>query len=352
VRAGKSVPGVAFGVGAYLSWGLFPAFFGLLVFADAVEILAQRIVWTLAVALVLLAVAGRLREMRQIDARTWRLAALASVAISINWGVYVYGVTSGHVVECALGYFTNPLVTVAFGVLIFRERLAAAQWVALGLGAAAVVVLTVDYGRPPYIALTLAITFALYGLVKKVIRLDAMRGLAAEGLVSAPFALAFLVFLTVTGSNTLFAGPVEAGLLIATGPVTLVPLLLFAVAAQRVPLSTMGLVQYLTPALQMAWGVAVAHEPMPASRWAGFALIWVALAIFTADALRRNRLARRETHSQLVAAQTSAPSAAVDGTPADDTAPVEDRTPAAKSLPGEKAVPGEMAVPSEKGSAR
>lgn len=330
VRAVRSVPGVAFGVGAYFAWGLFPGFFGLLGFADAVEILAQRIVWTLAVALVALAVAGRLRQLREIDARTWRLAALASAAIAVNWGVYVYGVTSGHVVECALGYFTNPLVTVAFGVLIFRERLAAAQWVALGLGAVAVVVLTLDYGRPPYIALTLAVTFALYGLVKKVIQLDAMRGLAAEGLVSAPFALIFLVFLTVTGSNTLFTGPAEAALLMATGPVTLVPLLLFAVAAQRVPLSTMGLLQYLTPALQMAWGVAVAHEPMPASRWAGFALIWIALAIFTTDALRRNRLSRRETRSPLEPMQDPLSSAALDG------AAVENARPSAASVPDDK----------------
>lgn len=330
VRAVRSVPGVAFGVGAYFAWGLFPGFFGLLGFADAIEILAQRIVWTLAVALVALAVAGRLRQLREIDARTWRLAALASAAIAVNWGVYVYGVTSGHVVECALGYFTNPLVTVAFGVLIFRERLAAAQWAALGLGAVAVVVLTLDYGRPPYIALTLAVTFALYGLVKKVIQLDAMRGLAAEGLVSAPFALIFLVFLTVTGSNTLFTGPAEAALLMATGPVTLVPLLLFAVAAQRVPLSTMGLLQYLTPALQMAWGVAVAHEPMPASRWAGFALIWIALAIFTTDALRRNRLSRRETRSPLEPTQDPLSSAAPDG------AAVENARPSAASVPGDK----------------
>lgn len=333
MRAGRSLPGVAFGVGAYFTWGLFPAFFGLLAFAGAVEILAQRIVWTLAAALVVLAVAGRLRELRGIDARTWRLAALASGAISINWGVYVYGVTSGHVVECALGYFTNPLVTVAFGVLIFRERLAAAQWVALGLGAAAVVVLTLDYGRPPYIALTLAVSFALYGLIKKVIRLDAMRSLAAEGLVSAPFALAFLVFLALTGSNTLFEGPVEAGLLISTGPVTLVPLLLFAVAAQRVPLSTMGLLQYLTPAMQMAWGVVVAHEPMPASRWAGFALIWTALGIFTADALRRGRHARRVRLTPPLGGEAAAPGSPNRAAPGDDDLAAADDTD--KTAPGD-----------------
>ncbi|MCP2318152.1 chloramphenicol-sensitive protein RarD [Nocardia amikacinitolerans] len=293
MRRIRSIPGVAFGTSAYLIWGLFPAFFGLLAFASAVEVLAQRILWTLVVVLAVLVVTGRLREMAGIDARTWRLAALASAAISINWGVYVYGVTSGHVVECALGYFVNPLVTVGFGVIIFRERLRRAQWAALGLGAAAVAVLTVDYGRPPWIALALACSFALYGLVKKVIPLDALRGIAAEGIVAAPFALAFVLVLLFTGSSAFTSGAGHSALLMSTGPVTLVPLLLFAIAAQRVPLSTMGLLQYLTPALQMAWGVAVAHEPMPASRWAGFALIWAALAIFTTDALLRARRGRR-----------------------------------------------------------
>ncbi|MET9216910.1 MULTISPECIES: EamA family transporter RarD [unclassified Nocardia] len=293
MQRSPSPPGVVFGTGAYLIWGLFPAFFGLLAFASAAEVVAQRIVWTLVVVLIVLALTGRLRAMRGIDARTWRLAAAASAAIAINWGTYVYGVNSGHVVECALGYFINPLVTVAFGVVLFRERLARAQWVALGLGALAVVVLTVDYGRPPVIALVLACSFATYGLVKKVIPLDALRGIAAEGIVAVPFAVAFLIALMATGRTEFTSTPAHFGLMLATGPVTLIPLLLFAVAAQRVPLSTMGILQYLTPALQMAWGVAVMHEPMPASRWAGFALIWAALAVFTTDALRRARRARR-----------------------------------------------------------
>jgi chloramphenicol-sensitive protein RarD len=293
---------VVFGTGAFFIWGLFPAYFGLLAFAGPAEVVAQRILWTLVLVAGVLAAAGRLREMRGIDAKTWRLAAVASAALSLNWGVYVYGVTSGHVVECALGYFINPLVTVAFGVLIFRERLARAQWAAIGLGAFAVAVLTVDYGRPPVIALALACSFATYGLVKKVITLDALRGIAAEGIVAAPFALALVVALMMTGRSEFGSGSGHTALLMTTGPVTLVPLLLFAVGAQRVPLSTMGLLQYLTPALQMAWGVAVAHEPMPASRWAGFALIWAALAIFTGDALRRARNRRRAEVQEIGAA--------------------------------------------------
>lgn len=307
MQRSPSPPGVVFGTGAYLIWGMFPAFFGLLAFASAAEVVAQRIIWTLVVVLIVLALTGRLRQMRGIDARTWRLAAAASAAIAINWGTYVYGVNSGHVVECALGYFINPLVTVAFGVVLFRERLTRAQWLALGLGALAVVVLTVDYGRPPVIALVLACSFATYGLVKKVITLDALRGIAAEGIVAVPFALAFLIALMATGRSEFTSTPAHFGLMLATGPVTLIPLLLFAVAAQRVPLSTMGILQYLTPALQMAWGVAVMHEPMPASRWAGFALIWAALAVFTTDALRRTRRARRATPAPAPVDQVTTP---------------------------------------------
>ncbi|MBC7303207.1 MAG: EamA family transporter RarD [Nocardia sp.] len=302
MQRSSSPPGVVFGAGAYLIWGSFAAFFGLLAFASPAEVVAQRIVWTLVVVLAVLTLTGRLGSLRGIDARTWRLAAAASAALSLNWGVYVFGVTTGHIVECALGYFINPLVTVGIGVLLFRERLTRAQWVALGLGALAVVVLTVDYGRPPVIALILACSFAAYGLIKKVIRLDALPGIAAEGIVAVPFALAFLIVAMAAGSSEMTSTPAHFGLMLATGPVTLLPLLLFAVAAKRVPLSTMGILQYLTPALQMAWGVAVMHEPMPASRWAGFALIWTALAVFTTDALLRARRTRQHSVAEATAA--------------------------------------------------
>lgn len=282
--------GIACGVGAYTFWGAFPVFFGLLTDSGPVEILAHRVVWTLALMLVVTAIAGRWGKLRGLSWRTWALVCSASCAIAVNWGTYIFAVTSGRVVEAALGYFINPLVSVLFGVLIFRERLTRAQLIALTLAVAAVAVITLDYGYPPYIALVLAFSFASYGLVKKVVRLDADTSLTAEGLVAAPFAMGYLVFLAAVGAGTfLQEGPGHAALLMATGPVTALPLLLFAVAAQRVPLSTMGMLQYLTPALQMMWGVFVVHESMPASRWIGFALIWVALAIFTTDALVRAR---------------------------------------------------------------
>lgn len=286
--------GILFGIGAYAMWGAFPAFFGLLEPAGAVEILAHRVVWTLLIMLVVLAVMGRLGSLRGLGLRTWALVAGASAAISINWGTYIYGVVSGRVVETALGYFINPLVSVMLGVVLFRERLRPAQIGALVLAAVAVVVITVDYGHPPVIALTLAFSFATYGLIKKVVPLDPRTSLTAEGVIAAPFAFGYLGFLTVTGASTFVGhGVGHTALMVSAGVVTAAPLLLFGAAAQRVPLSTMGMLQYLTPALQMAWGVAVLHEDMPASRWIGFVLIWAALVVFTTDTLIRARHARR-----------------------------------------------------------
>lgn len=282
--------GIAFGVGAFLLWGTFPAFFGLLGFADPLEVLAHRVVWTLVLMLIVLAMLGRFGSLRGISARTWLLVTAASAAIAVNWGTYIYAVSSGRVVEAALGYFINPLVTVLLGVVLFRERLRRAQIVALATATAAVVVITVDFGKPPVVALVLAGSFAAYGLIKKVVPLDPRTSLTAEGIVAAPFAVGYLVFLGVTGAGAFLSGSGPHSLLLmAAGPVTALPLLLFGVAAQRVKLSTMGMLQYLTPALQMMWGVAVMHEEMPASRWIGFVLIWAALAIFTTDVLFENR---------------------------------------------------------------
>lgn len=296
-RSGSS-SGILYGVAAFLLWGTFPAFFGLLDFADPVEILAHRVVWTLLLMLIVLAFAGRLGSLRGISARTWLLVTAASAAIAVNWGTYIYAVVSGRVVEAALGYFINPLVTVLLGVVIFRERLRPAQIAALVLAATAVVVITVDFGKPPIVALLLAGSFATYGLVKKVVPLDPRTSLTAEGVVAAPFAVGYLVFLGLTGAGAFISsGTGHSLLLLAAGPVTALPLLLFGVAAQRVPLATMGMLQYLTPALQMAWVVAVMHEDMPASRWIGFVLIWAALVIFTTDTFVAGRRSRRSVRS-------------------------------------------------------
>ncbi len=282
--------GLLFGVGAYASWGVFPAFFPLLKPAGAVEVLAHRIVWTSVVMAVLLLAARRMSDLARIDRRTWLLLVCASALISTNWVIYVYAVNNGHVVDAALGYFVNPLVSVLLGVLIFRERLNRAQLVALLIALAAVILLSVEVGDVPVIALGLAGSFGLYGAVKKVVAVDPPVSVGLEAAIAAPLAIGYLVALQLGGHGQFTNhGPGHLVLMILAGPVTAIPLLFFAAAAHRLPLVTLGLLMYLNPAMQMTWGVVVGHEPMPPGRWIGFALIWVALVVFTVDAVRRAR---------------------------------------------------------------
>jgi chloramphenicol-sensitive protein RarD len=227
----------------------------------------------------------------------------AAVLIAANWLVFVYGVNSGHVVETSLGYFINPLVSVVLGVVFFAERLRPPQWAAVGIAAAAVVVLTVDYGRPPWIALGLAATFGLYGLMKKLVRVEAAPGLFLETALVALPALAGLAVLHARGDGTFGnVSPLHTALLVVSGVATAVPLLLFAAATRRIPLSTLGLLQYLTPSMHLAIGVFVYREPMPPARLAGFVLVWIALAAFTTDSLRHARAASRRPIEQPVPA--------------------------------------------------
>jgi chloramphenicol-sensitive protein RarD len=280
--------GVLAGVAAFVWWGLCPGFFPLLLPAGALEVLAHRIVWSALSLFLVLVVARRLGDLRRLTGRTWLLLLAASVLISINWGIYIWAATNGHVVDAALGYFINPLVTVALGVLVFRERIGRWQLIALALAAVAVVVLTAEVGAPPYVAAGLAVTFALYGLVKKVVVADPRVSVAVETFLALPLAGGYLVTLQVLGQGHFLGyGTGHTILLLLAGPVTAVPLLLFAAGAQRLPLITMGLLFYLNPALQMAWGVLVGQEPMPVGRWIGFALIWVALGVMTVGSLRK-----------------------------------------------------------------
>ncbi|GAA4074393.1 EamA family transporter RarD [Streptomyces hundungensis] len=294
--AGQQRAGLLYGIGAYGMWGLVPLFWPLLKPADAMEILAHRMVWSLGlVAVVLLAmrrwvwIGELVRQPRKLG-----LIAVAATVITVNWGVYIWSVNSGHVVEASLGYFINPLVTIAMGVLILKERLRRAQWIAVGVGAAAVVVLTVGYGQPPWISLTLAFSFATYGLVKKQVNLGGLESLAAETAVQFLPALGYLLWLGGQGRATFVTGGAgHAVLLAATGVVTAIPLICFGGAAIRVPLSTLGLLQYLAPVFQFLLGIAYFHEAMPPERWAGFALVWLALTTLTWDALRTARATRR-----------------------------------------------------------
>lgn len=281
--------GMFYGLIAYGSWGLYPAYFPLLKPAGALEVLAHRIVWTMLLMVVVLVVLRRLPDLRSITRRTWLLLVAASALICVNWGVYVYAVSNSHVVDAALGYFINPLVSVLFGVVIFGERLSRAQVVAVLIAASAVVVMSVTAGTVPVIGLVLAFSFALYGAVKKVVPVDPAISVGLEAVIAAPFAIGVMAVLAVTGGGAV--GNHGAGhlvLMVLTGPITAIPLLCFAAAAQRLPLITMGLLQYLTPSMQMILGVAVAHEPMPTARWIGFGLIWTALVVFSADGLSRN----------------------------------------------------------------
>jgi chloramphenicol-sensitive protein RarD len=283
-------PGFAAGAAAYVLWGLFPLYWPLLAPAAPVEILAHRIVWSAVFAVAILTPTLGFGWVRRLERRRVRLLAIAAVLITINWGTFIHGVNSGHVVEVSLGYFINPLVTVALAVGVLGERLRRAQWIAVAIGLAAVVVLAIDYGHPPWIAIVLALSFGLYGLTKKRAGVDGVQSFAVESALLAPFALAYLLVLGHTGAGTFTSdGAGHALLLAAAGVVTAIPLMLFGIAAIRVRLSTIGLLQYLAPILQLFIGVFVDGEAMPLSRLAGFALVWVALIVFTADALRHGR---------------------------------------------------------------
>ncbi|MBX6750249.1 MAG: EamA family transporter RarD [Micromonosporaceae bacterium] len=291
--------GYVYAVSAYLLWGLFPLYWRLLLPSTAVEILAHRIVWSAVFVFGIIAVLRSWRTLRTLlRPRTLLRISLAAVLIAFNWGIYIYGVNAERVVETSLGYFINPLVTVLLGVLVLRERLRAAQWVAIGFGAVAVGVLTVDYGHIPVVALALAGTFGLYGLVKKRLQVPAAQGLALEsGLLVLP-AAGYLAALALTGRSTFgTVSGAHTALLLASGVVTAVPLLLFAGAANRIPLTAIGLIQYLAPTLQFACGVLIFHEPMPPARLLGFGLVWLALAIFTGDGIRRVRAGARATRT-------------------------------------------------------
>ena len=282
--------GVIAGVTAYLIWGLFPLYWPLLEPAGALEILAHRMVWSLVVMAFLVTGLRQWRAIFRMPPRVFGLVVAAAILIAVNWAMYIWAVNNGRVVEAALGYYINPLVSVLLGVLVFRERLRVAQWIAVGLGAVAVVVIAVGGGAVPYIAIGLALSFATYGLVKKVVPLHPTESLTAEGLVLVVPAVTYLVVLQATGTSTLTGhGTGHVLLLLTTGLVTVGPLLAFAAAARALPLSVLGLLQYLTPTVQFLLGVLYFDEQMPPARWIGFGLVWAALAVLTTDALRRRR---------------------------------------------------------------
>ena len=286
--------GVLYGLAAYFLWGAVPLFWPLVSRAGALELLAHRVVWSLVISTVLVNVAVPRGWWRRIATRRnlIMLTAAASV-VSVNWGVYIWAVNHGHVVETSLGYYINPIFSILVGVVFLRERMSRLQWLSVGLAGLAVVVLTLDYGRLPWISLVLATSFASYGVLKKQLNAGAVETLTVESAILTPPALAYLVFLQVTGGLTFgHLGWAHSLLLVSTGVVTIVPLLFFASSATRLPLSTLGLLQYLAPTLQFLLGVLYFHEAMSSGRWVGFGLVWLALVVMSTDGVRRARRAR------------------------------------------------------------
>jgi chloramphenicol-sensitive protein RarD len=290
--------GVFFAVGAYGLWGIIPVYFLLLAPAGGVEIVAWRILFSLVFCVILLTVTRKWRAFMAVlrKPRLVLATGLAGVLIYANWQIYVVAVLDGKIVETALGYFINPIVTVLLGVFILRERLRPLQWIAVGVSAIAILVLAIGLGSAPWIALALALSFGLYALMKKRggVSVDAITGLTLETLWLVPVASVILVIVGATSGIVLgTVSPGHTALLLAAGAVTAVPLLLFAAAARRLSLIGLGLIQYLAPVLQFLFGVFIMHEAMPTERWVGFALVWVALVILTWDLAIHGRAARR-----------------------------------------------------------
>lgn len=288
--------GTTLGVLAYGIWGVFPLYFHALQPAGAWEILAHRIVWTMLLCLLVLTVRRDWAWLRPTlaDARVSLGLVAAALLIAANWVIYVFAVLAGHTYEAALGYFLNPLITVALGVLILGERLRRLQWLAVGIGAAAGIYLALSGGGFPWVAISLALSFGTYGLMKKRLgaTLEPWHSLFAETAILLPIAAVILVIVGRSGEATYLSSPGHALLLTLAGVVTAIPLLLFAAAAQRVPLVTMGLIQFMTPVIQLLVGVLLLHEHVTDSLWVGFGIVWLALIILTADSLRAARRSR------------------------------------------------------------
>jgi chloramphenicol-sensitive protein RarD len=286
--------GIAYASAAYLLWGVFPIYFKALQHVAPLEILAHRIVWSLLLCAVLLLALRRLQWLADLwrQPRVGAWFAASSLLVAANWFVYIWAVNAGRVVDASLGYFINPLVNVLIGAAFLHERLRRPQWLAVGIAAAGVAWLTWQAGAVPWIGLVLAVSFGLYGLLRKTAALGAIEGLTLETLLLAPFAAAYLFWLVQTGQSG-FAGGDTASrlLLLAAGPVTAVPLLLFAAGARRIPFSTLGLLQYLGPSLQLLIGVWLYDEPF-AERAPGYVLIWIALAVFSIEGLVQGWRAR------------------------------------------------------------
>jgi chloramphenicol-sensitive protein RarD len=285
--------GILNGIAAYALWGFFPIYWRLLQQVPAMQVIGHRIGWSFILLSVFILFTKQSKEFRSValTSRNIGIYAVAGVLLSVNWLVYVWGVNAGFIVETSLGYFINPLFSVLLGVLFLRERLRPVQWIPVALAAAGVLYLTLAYGRPPWIALTLAFSFGFYGFVKKLAPLGSLYGLTLETGIVFPTALIYLAFVEFTDTGAfLHDGGLIDALLIGAGLVTTIPLLMFASAAKQIPLTVVGILQYIAPTLQFLIGVFIYHEPFDQSRLVGFGLVWLALIIFWAESFLAKRI--------------------------------------------------------------
>ena len=291
--------GLLFGVSAYTLWGLFPIYWPLLKPADPLEIVSHRAVWTLVFCFIILALTKSLKSTLSLLKRPKIVVGLflGSILISINWIIYIYAANNEHVVEASLGYYINPIVVIATGVIVLKEKMRPLQWLAVGIATLGVAVLTIDYGRLPWIALGLALSWGSYGLVKKQLGLGALEGLSIETLLSSGFYLAYLIWLGNSGEGHFTYSLTLTLLLIGGGAVTAIPLLLFNGSTNRLPLTLIGLLQYITPTIQFCIGVWYFHEEMPTARWVGFLIIWVALMSLAIDLVKSSSSSRSVNHT-------------------------------------------------------
>jgi chloramphenicol-sensitive protein RarD len=294
--------GVLFGISAYLIWGFFPIMFKSLQSVPPLEIVYHRVVWSF-IFLIIVTLVGRSWNRLKSAAKRPKVLALyglASLFLATNWLVYVYGVNSGHIVETSLGYFINPLLSVALGVILLREKLRPLQWLPVGLAAMGVIYLTAHYGAVPWIALTLAFTFGTYGLIKKIAPLGSLDGLTLETAILFLPSLGFIAYFGLQGSGAFIQDGLNSSLLlIMAGVITAIPLLLFASAAHLIPLSFIGILQYIAPTCQFLLGVFLYREPFTQERLVGFMIIWLALLIFTMDGLRTRRRSVRSSKTKV-----------------------------------------------------
>jgi chloramphenicol-sensitive protein RarD len=336
VGATSNRAGLAYGFAAFGMWGLLPLYWHLLEATAPSEVLAHRMVWSLPSAVLILVLVRKWSWIRPLLRQPKRLGlvVLSASLISVNWYLFIWAVANDRVIEASLGYFINPLLTIAIGVVLLRERLRRAQWAAVGIGALAVLVMSVAYGEAPWLSLALSVSFALYGLIKKMTALDGLEGFSADSALQFLPALFFVLLLASRGDSSFTSeGLGHTALLVGTGLATALPLIFFGAAAVRIPLSTIGLMQYMAPSTMFLLGVLVFKEQMPPERWIGFLLVWAALSVLTWDALHRAHRQRAGLRADVRAADAAAALRIPDTVPDETAAEPRAGTPAGATTP-------------------